>query len=237
MMKNKIMRLDNRGSALLTVMLVVTFLTILATILLYITGMNYQIKQADYQNKKNFYTGEEALEEVRAKLMEDVSQAAILANQDMMCNYMSMDSEDLRITQYNIYFTERLQEVWDAKLVSAGNWDNLLASYVTGGSDFTLTMDLDRCDTNHNGSLSSDEALDVTDIQGMIVIKGVKLKYINPENKLTTIISTDFRVTAPALDWSAEFSPITLGVDVATAATKEQINPCDSVVYTEWKKE
>ena len=54
-------KLDNRGSALLIVILVVGFLTILATTLLYISGMNFQIKQADYQNKKNFYTGETGL--------------------------------------------------------------------------------------------------------------------------------------------------------------------------------
>ncbi len=240
-MKSRIKRLDNKGSALLTVVLVVTFLTILATILLYITGMNFQIKQADYQNKKNFYKGEEALEMVRARLMADVSEAAVLANQDMMCNYSSMGSEDLRVNQYNVYFTEHLQEIWDAKLVTRGSWDNLLNHYMdlSDASDYTLTMDLDTYDANHNGSLSSDEALEITEHQGMIIIHGIELKYINPDNKLATKISTDFRITAPELDWSAYGTKMALdeGVSAEAAGTKEMVNPCDSVVYTEWKKE
>ena len=37
-------KLNNAGSAIVTVLVVVTFITILATVLLYISGLNYQMK-------------------------------------------------------------------------------------------------------------------------------------------------------------------------------------------------
>lgn len=237
--RKRIKRLNNEGSALLTVILVVAFLTILATVLLYVTGMNFQIKQADYQNKKNFYTGETALEQIRTELMKDVSKAALLANDDMAMNYVSLDTEDLRELQYHNYFTSRLQEIWDAKLATHGCWDNLLRSYYTNTTDNTLEMDLAKYDANHNGTLSSVEALDIDSNSGIIYIKGLKMTYTNPDNKLTTIISTDFKITAPAVDWSADSSAQTLptGVTAVQAGTKELVTPKDSVVYTEWSKE
>lgn len=231
--------MDNAGSALLTVILVVAFLTILATVLLYITGMNFQIKQADYQNKKNFYTGEVALEEIKMELMKDISKAAALANSDVAMNYIGLSSKEVRTAQYNNYFVTRLQEVWDEKLATYGNWDALLRSYHSNPTDYTLTMNLEVYDSNGNGSLSSDEALEIDPNNGIIYIRGVKMKYTNPDNKLATIISTDFRITAPDIDWSAESSLSTLaaGVEAETAGTKELVTPRDSIVYTEWTKE
>ena len=237
--RNRIKCLNDEGSALLTVILIITFLTILATILLYITGMNFQIKQADYQNKKNFYTGEEALEEIKTNLIMDISKAAVLANEEMACNYAGLSSEELRVNQYNNFFVEHLQEIWDDKLAVYGSWDALLNSYHSNHTDFELEMDLVTYDANGNGSLSSDEALDVVANSGMIYIRGLKIKYVNPDNKLTTKISTDFRITAPAIDWSANAALTALpdGVDAAAAGKKELVTPKDSIVYTNWKKE
>ncbi len=237
--KNRIKPMNNRGSALLTVILVVGFLSILATVLLYITGMNFQIKQADYQNKKNFYSGEVALEEIKAGLMEDISKAAALANADVAMNYAVLDTRELRKLQYNNYFVTHLQEIWDEKLATEGNWDNLLNEYYSNHTDYTLTMDLETYDDNNNGSLSSDEALEIDSNNGIIYIRGLRMKYTNPNNKLATIISTDFRITSPEIDWSADNSLTTLadGVDAETAGTKELVTPKASIVYTEWTKE
>lgn len=242
--EKRIRNLNNNGSALLTVILVVAFLTILATTLLYITGMNFQIKQADYQNKKNFYSGEIALEEIRAGLMEDVSKAAVEAYADVAMNYISLQTDAgdgaVRQLQYNNYFVTRLQEEWDADLAANGNsWDSLLTTYRTNG---TLKWDMTR-DTNADTHLSSTEVLVVSADAGKIVIKGVQMEYIDPATQLTTIISTDFEVSAPAIDWSACASLDTrpTGVDdtnvATTIAVKNVTTPSGTVIYTNWKKE
>ncbi|MBE5865587.1 MAG: hypothetical protein E7292_05140 [Lachnospiraceae bacterium] len=238
-MSNRIKRLDNRGSALLTVVLVVTFLTILATILMYISGLNFQIKEADYRNKKSFYEGEKGTEAIKVELMKDVSDAAFRANQDLSINFANITSADTRKVEYNKYFVGRLQEVFDDKLLAyGGSWNALLASYMPNSTDYVLTMDLSY-DADGNGVLTSNEVLEVNETSGSIILRGVSVKYTNPKYKLVTKISTDFRITAPAFDWSDAVSRTTLetGVSLDEAKTKDMISPADCVIYTEWKKE
>ncbi|MDE6518408.1 MAG: hypothetical protein K2L18_11285, partial [Acetatifactor sp.] len=65
-------KLNNDGSAIVTVLVVVAFITILATIMLYVSGMNFQMKVADYRTKESFYQAETPVEELRAQLVKDV---------------------------------------------------------------------------------------------------------------------------------------------------------------------
>lgn len=234
--KNRMKRMNNAGSALLTVILVVSFLTILATTLLYISGLNFQIKQADYQNKKNFYTSEIALEQIKTELMEDVSEASILAYEDLQVDYATYENSSIRSLEYNKYFTERLQEVWTNKMGTSGDWESLLNSYYT--TDSTLIMDA-ALDTVTDAKWSSSEVLTVSPEAGKILIKGIKMQYTDPDTKITTVITTNFEINAPQIDLSVEQSKLALdtGVDGTAAATKDRVEPLDSVIYTNWTKE
>lgn len=239
--------LNNVGSALLTVILVVAFLTILATTLLYITGMNFQIKQADYRNKKNFYSGEVALEQIRAKLMEDVSEAGTEAYNEVMMNFVTLDNKDQRQLEFNKVFVECLTKedpagaggsengVWPRKLSSHGNnWVSLLTSYHTDGS---LEMD-NVYDLNGDGVFSSAEVLDIREADGVVRIKGLRMYYTDADG-LTTIIYTDLDVYAPPIDWSAEGSlnALEAGVSDVQAARKNAMDVSRCVRYTNWRKE
>lgn len=236
-------KMNNRGSALLTVVLVVGFLTILATTLLYISGMNFQIKQADYQNKKSFYTGETGLEEIRAHLMEDASKAAAAAYNNVTMHFVTAETKDIRQLEFNNEFVVQLQKVWDDKLALEGNnWSNLIKDYYTDGTDpnSPYTMKFDSAyDSNHDGVLDSSELLDVHDIDGYIRIKGMKMTYINPDTGRTTIISTDMDVYAPNFDWSAEGTSTELATDVTAemAAQRTTVDVSKCVRYANWKKE
>lgn len=232
-------KMNNRGSALLTTILVVGFLTILATTLLYITGMNFQIKQADYQNKKNFYTGETGLEEIKAKLMQDASEATVEAYNNVSMRYVTLSTANLRQLEYNKAFVESLQKVWDDKLALEGNnWDNLLHTYYTGGAAYNLELN-PAFDSNGDGVYSSSELLEPHPVEGYIRIRGLKMTYTNPDNKLTTIISTDMDVYAPEVDWSAEGTLQTLsGITPEAAALKnDELEISGCVRYANWKKE
>lgn len=232
-------KMNNRGSALLTVVLVVGFLTILATTLLYVSGMNFQIKQADYQNKKSFYTGETALEEIRAHLMEDVSKAAAGAYGNMTMKFVTMEDADVRQVEFNHDFVERLQEVWDAKLATVGDdWQQLLVQYYTGG-DPSNPDNMRWTDANSNTKAESSEVLEVHELEGYIRIKGIRIVYTNPDNGRTTIIATDMDVYAPNLDWSAMSTSKTLasGVGAEDAAARKTVDVSKCVRYANWKKE
>ncbi|MBR1855395.1 MAG: hypothetical protein IJ794_20010 [Lachnospiraceae bacterium] len=220
---------NNRGSALLTVILVVAFLTILATTLLYITGMNFVIKQADYQNKKNFYTGETALEEIRAKLMEDIVSVAAEEAFNRSCkNYVSQGVTDVRALEYNGYFVEEVGKALNAKL-GAGTWTDYLNTCYTDHTHGTLTVASPGVTRDGAGDLSADVTYQVDTTKGIVIIKGLEMEYIN-DKSLATLIATDIELEAPAL--FTERDPA-LGLP---DTDKIKVDVSRSVRYTNWEK-
>lgn len=234
-------KMNNRGSALLTVVLLVAFLTILATTLLYVSGTNMQIKQADYQNKASFYSGEEALEEIRANLMEDASKAALLAYNDVMMRYETLPDGDYRKVEYYSAFVTNLQEVWvstDPVAPGVDDWWQILDNRYTGGAyPAAYTLDV------KSGSTSA-QVLELHPTEGYIRIKGIQMIYVDPNTGRATIISTDLDVCAPEIDWYANQSKKSLpGVDAADAEraaarnSKTTVDVSKCVKYANWKKE
>lgn len=69
---------DNRGFSLITVILAVAFIAILGLLVLYLALQNFRMKGNRYKGKDSFYTAEQALEEIRMGLQQDVG--------DAMCN-------------------------------------------------------------------------------------------------------------------------------------------------------
>lgn len=252
-------KLNNKGSALLTVILVVGFVTILATILLYVTGMNFQIKQADYQNKKNFYTGETALEQIRANLLEDVSRASVEAYNEVLRRYVELGSPDMRQMEYNKLFVEKLvgfetghetdythakNGKWYNQAGSGGGWKPLLTSYCKEDTtQYNCVIDIDASyDTvpagGGDGVYTTAEVVEREDTDGKVHIRGLRVMYTD-ENGRAAIIYTDFDVYAPAIDWSTEGSLSTLesGKTGQEAAYRNVVDISKCVRYTNWRKE
>lgn len=67
---------DQKGAALVGVLVVVLFLSILATTILYMSGSNIQTKRTDYESKVGFYEAERVIEIMRTQLVSDVSKAS-----------------------------------------------------------------------------------------------------------------------------------------------------------------
>lgn len=103
---------DDRGSALVSVMAVAIFLSIIATTIIYISGKNYQIKANDYQNKNTFYQAEMALDEFKGALVTDVSEAFVFAYGDVMPNFTEYGSGDERNKQYREKYFDYLYYKW-----------------------------------------------------------------------------------------------------------------------------
>lgn len=252
-------KLNDKGSALLTVIIAIIFLTLLATTLLYITGMNFMIKQADYQNKRNFYSGETALETIKANLMQNiVSEAAQEAYADASTRYVTAGTGDVREAQYNIRFTEIATEKLQTA-IGSNNWAGYLGSMYSVPAGYTVKLTMDDPDVHLDGAtgeLSSSAAnFKVDETQGILTIKGIHVLYINAkDNKsyLATKISTDLELHAPPVDWSVSSSQVALTVpDPGEGETEDQVRAATQsdvlkkkmadvsrcVKYTNWVKE
>ncbi|NLO08600.1 MAG: hypothetical protein GX129_01865, partial [Clostridiales bacterium] len=64
----KIRKLNNQGSTLLTVIIIIAFIGILGSMMLSVTMTNLQMKMIERKSKENFYTCESTLDEMRTRL-------------------------------------------------------------------------------------------------------------------------------------------------------------------------
>ena len=72
-MRRKWFQLNNQGSTLLTVIICMAFIAILGSMMLSVTLTNLQMKIIESKSKKNFYTCEMAMEEIRTGIEEIAS--------------------------------------------------------------------------------------------------------------------------------------------------------------------
>lgn len=75
---------DQSGSTLVTVLVGVSFLVILASMILTISFANLRMKQLEYRMKQNFYEDEQALDDVYNGLGRDISQCLSKAYNDTL---------------------------------------------------------------------------------------------------------------------------------------------------------
>ena len=179
--------LDNKGSALVTVMVVVTFVTILATLLLFAATTNYRIKQVDYGNKKSFYAGEEVLDRLKAAMIEEVAKAYSKAFDTTIVEYAKYSNPDgfapeERIAVYNKEFVNCFRELF---LDRAGADEDLLVALKSLVAE------------KYADAIVGVENVSYAENSGYIYLTGVRISYTDDKNYTTQIV-TDIHVQAPS---------------------------------------
>lgn len=76
-MKNKTIKINNKGAALVSIMITIAFVSIVATTLLMISFNNYQMKVTSAQSKNNFYEAEQNLNIVTAKVRNAIKTPGV----------------------------------------------------------------------------------------------------------------------------------------------------------------
>jgi len=109
---------SNSGSTMVTVIIVVAFMSILGTIALYISGANYKMKVVDNANKRSFYAAEEVVEILKTQLTLDVATATQHATKAAGATYVEVDSVAVREEEYLKNFKSELKSIWNA------HWDD-----------------------------------------------------------------------------------------------------------------
>lgn len=218
------LKLNNEGSALITVLVVTTFITILATTMLYVSAMNFQQKQTDYENKQSFYEAEKTLDELKSILVKDVQTAYVEAYNQTQKNFLKLGTADARKTYFQEQFMSAMSKTWDNRVSSSGSLLKAVQSvmtgeYVTEAPNFYKIYDYGVYQTSVSGATMQKFAL-----------RGVQVKYT--VGNYTTFLYTDICLEPPNIDWSADsFSPT-----VGTATDREKIAFTDYVSYVNWRK-
>ncbi len=206
---------DNRGSALVTVLIAVTFLSILITTLLYVSVTNYKTKQIDYLNTSSFYQSEAALEEIKARFVSEASIACKAAYKDTMINYATKGPSD-RSAYFKDRFVYHVREQWDAK---------------TGSDDFAKMYDSFGLTTECKACLTSVGTWNYDYAEGVAALGPIEVNITTAEG-YTTLVSATIHLEAPDFNLSINSSEVYNGTDVE----RKTIDISEHVVFKNWSK-
>lgn len=222
-------KLNNDGSAIVTVLVVVAFITILATVMLYVSGMNFRTKVADYRTKESFYQAETPVEELRAQLVKDVEVAFAKAYTAAVSEYSGMGDEGAREANYRQYFCDELNAIWEKRCGEIPDTNPKLLDWKKG---IISVISSTEAGSYLDISVLPASKLDTSEGEnGRVFLRGVVFTYDSPDY-YTSIISTDYCITIPRVNWSGTY-------ESAAAPTSDYFNGdfASCVNYMNWTKQ
>lgn len=206
---------DNKGEALAMVIIIITFISILAGVLMFVAYAGYVMRTVDRQGKDNFYTAETVLDEINVGLQGEISEALAKAYEEVMTNYASYPNASERNKALRTLYFDALKEKLE-KSPSESNYydDDLLRTYLSGGTDGVLgDGDGTRGNFGSYGAivesnLGTDDDPTLVGIRYQmeanntrLLLKDLKVSYVN-RNGYVSIISTDIRIDLPSFNFS-----------------------------------
>ncbi len=264
MKKSKILKVDNKGAAMVMVIVIIAFVSVLTTILLYLANMNYQMKSTDYKTKVSFYGAEVPLEELRVLMTKDVSIAAKSAYESIEYDYASMTAAN-RNSMFQTKFIEEYLKIWElrtqdvaAATPSYWDWqDGLEAAYASCSAhpgDYHILMDDQwdgtKCDVSscskayhiimNDTNLATDRLKSHVDSStGKMSIQLDEIKVVYTENAFTSMVSSKMIVHIPEIDWSVEACDNSWDADDTTnkAHERTRVDFDKCVLYFDWAKQ
>lgn len=236
-------KLNNEGSSLVTVIVVVAFICVLGTIILYVAGSNYLMKLTDRRNKENFYKAETAMEEVKAGLALVASEASAQAYLETMVLY----SVDDNYTRYNCFQRNYLnaidKAIEDKSLSQTGSSpEEKLTAFIQSlvedeyKSCVRITPIYDA-----GGALKYTDDAEIDD--GYLFLRNIEVVYVT--GNYSSVINTDFVFTVPELNWAVNESyKDAVGGDGVTGELhgteapdkRDEYNISEFVNYVNWSK-
>ena len=203
---------DNRGAALITVIVIVTFMSVLATIVLFASGKNFYMKTTDQANKESFYNGEKALEEIKASLMVESQKAFEAAYQKTMNSFVDTVDASTRQQNFNKEFVQQFKK----------NWDDYLATYHTNQAVLAS-----RVDSTYSTCINCTTDNTYEETNGRVTVGTVEFDYTDANGSLTKI-ATEYVIQAPSLYWG--------GTPADPTDVKEEYTMIGTVNYKNWTK-
>lgn len=230
----RIRKMNNKGAALVTVIIVIALISILATTALFVSGLNFKMKQTDYQGKQNFYSAEKTLDKIKAAAIEDVSEASDYAYKETMAEMGNYSAAQLQIIFRDKYIKYISETIWKTRITAASGshyqafWDfantNVPEANLGAATPTTIILPDETTDVDGDGVISS-LIIDDTTSPDRVVIRNVRI--METSGDYTSYIMTDIAYTVPEYNW-----------DIRSGASepRKHISMADYCVYMNWRK-
>lgn len=242
-------KLNNKGAAMISVLVVTTFITIIATTMLYMATTNYRQKQTDYQNKQSFYGAEKALDELKCILVADVQEAYIKAYNETAKNFLV---ETDRSSYYQEAFMKALNEKWkdrvDDSALDTSQVPNIAETLTDSQEKIVAAIQKLMKDksslpsTKYADSTEYEKSADCfykVDSYGVyndsgkrkFALRGIQVKCTS--GNYTTFLYTDICIEPPEVNWSDHYTSV---ADADGVEDRKRIPFTDYVYYTNWHR-
>ncbi len=195
-------RRDNRGSAIVIVIIAMAMIGILATTLLWMAYMNYMIKVADVRNKNSFYSAEEVVEQIMAGLQHTAADAVGVAYRDVMADWESLGSEDNRYNTFATTYMDTLIEELKSPTQGSDYYDrDKLKAYVDAAIflESSDTEGVNNTDWERGGPAGSTNQAKMEMVNNnRIILHDIYVSYTDSQNRVS-IVQTDISIDLPKL--------------------------------------
>lgn len=204
---------DDRGSAMVMVIVIIAFIAILVSVLMFVSFSGYQMRAADRRTKDNFYTAETVLDEINVGLQGEISESLAKAYSEVMNNFALYRSANARNKALHEMYYKELQERLQkssseqdyysvAKLQgylsadSLGDGNGTRAMFLSGGATYGAIVE-----SNLEYATEPEKYKMVVENSNKLVLKDLKVSYVD-ENGYISMISTDIRISIPAFNFA-----------------------------------
>jgi len=210
---------DNRGSTIIVVLVTMTLLTILASVLLYLSLVNLQMKRMDKAGKVNFYSAEAVMNEIRTGVQGTVSDAIKVAYTSILVNYKSSADDTLKQQQLLEFRETFFDNLYNSTIACT---DGLKPLFVPLGASYNYDPSVlaafvsDRAGVNISSGGAVELVKDSDDNLIGIILKAVTVEYVR--NGYETTVTADIKIQAPDLPYTSTSSKDTAIPDFAIVA-------------------
>lgn len=197
----KRIKLNNQGSAIVFVVVIMALMGVLVLTALYMSVSNFYMKANDFQTKSNLYSAEGVLDEIKAGIQQQASAATDIAYMKVMQNYtvFSKDEKarsDEFIYQYITHLRNYYQDSTKSPKDQFYDIEKFKESIQDKVNLITITDNAAGAEISVNGESQ------MIAYSNALVFKNVLVKY--KDNKgYVTIINTDIRVDVPEISFES----------------------------------
>lgn len=190
--KNKRIKMNNRGSSLVFVLIAIAFVSILTAVIISAATTNYRLKVMNNYSKKTFYSAETALEEVYVglgKVTCDTLEENYLEVAQNLTQRVEVGGNFITVKIDNEEANKQLKEQFfvDLKnLIFTKDSADALNGYLTG----FLT-------SPENAFVSSYGAITYDDVTCAIVIEDVIVQYKEEDTDYFSTVAVDMEIKYP----------------------------------------
>ena len=198
----KLNKRDDRGSAIVIVIIAMALIGIMATTILWAAYLNYRIKINDLKVKNSFYSAETVVEQIQAGVKTNVSEAVNEAYQEVVSNWDALGTDANRESYFITAYIAAVESKFGTSPTGSPNrYDkDMLKSFVD--SEWW-----DEGDPNKDGyivnkpwddAVAEFKAANAVNGYGSMSLRNICIEYYDTNGYLS-IINTDIAIDVPKL--------------------------------------